>query len=237
MPLELDFKSSGIPRIILILFLIDIGLCAAYVLEILMGQPFWKLTTLLGLHREDSLSAWYSSTQLFCLFLVAAFYSYIQITRHGKPIHLILLPAIFLLWSIDESVELHEWLGSKTDALLPGGTREGIWFDRTGIWMFVVGLPFLAFFVLYLFSIRRHFFSELPAAFNKLILGMVIMFTGALGFESLVNFVHEDFRFIVIAIEEGMEMVGVTVMLWAVYDITVTHLARNGVVIQDGSSP
>jgi len=203
--------------------MIDIGLCIAYVFNHLIGEPSWKLTSLLNLDDEFSLASWYSSTQFFCVFILSSIFSYHKVRQNTKSILVILLPVIFLLMSIDESVQIHEWLGSKSDVLFSSGSRIGTSFERSGIWMFVFGLPFLTLFLMFAYSIRQHF-SDKPSSFRKLGIGMAIMLTGALGFEALSNFI-DNFRVIPIVFEEGFEMIGVTVMLWAAYEMAIDYMS------------
>ena len=198
-------------------------LCIAYIINNLIGQPFWKLTSLLDLSGESSLAAWYSSTQFFCVFILSAIFTYHKIKQNSKSFPLIILPIIFLLMSIDESVQIHEWLGEKSDILFSDGSRIGTSFQKTGIWMFVFGLPFVALFLLWAYSLKHHF-SDKPSSFKKLVIGMIIMLTGALGFEFLSNFVENSFWVIEVTFEEGLEMIGVTVMLWAVYDMAIDYM-------------
>jgi hypothetical protein len=226
----MNLKTPGIyllknrlPHIILVFFLIDIGLCTAYIFNYMIGQPHWKITILLDLSDEASLSSWFSSVQLFCVFILSAIFSYYKIKHNPKAILLIFLPLIFLSMSIDESVQIHEWLGAMSDRLLPSGNREETSFQTTGIWMIVVGIPFILFFLYLTISIRK-FLSDKISSLNKLVAGMVIMLIGALGLELLVNFIDRDYWFIEIAIEEGLEMVGVTIMLWAVYDMATDFI-------------
>lgn len=207
----------------MIFFLIDIGFCIAYIINYLIGQPFGILTRLLNLNSEDSLSTWYSSTQLFCVFILSALFSYYKIKQNNKSLILFIFPIIFLLMSIDESVQIHEWLGSMSDILFSSGHRKGTYFQKTGIWMFVIGLPFLALFLLFAHSLKQQI-SDKPSSLKKLVIGMLIMLTGALGFELLSNFTENTLLVIEVVFEEGLEMIGVTVMLWAVYDMAIDYL-------------
>ena len=53
---------------------------------------------------------------------------------------------------------------------------------------------------------------------------MVIILSGALGFDLLGNFV-ENWQFVTeVVFEEGLEMIGATVILWSVYDMAVEYL-------------
>ena len=208
----------------MIFFLIDIGLCLAYIVNILIGQPSYQLTLLLDLNGESSIGTWYSSTQFFCVFILSSIFSYHKIRQNSKSSLLIALPIIFLLMSIDESVQIHEWIGVKCDMLFPSHDRAGTLFQQTGIWMFVLGIPFLTFFLLLAYSFKQHI-SEKPSSLKKLVIGMIILLTGALGFDCLGNFIHTNVYWIIeITFEEGLEMIGVTVMLWAVYDLAIDYI-------------
>jgi len=223
LPLSFNLISKRLPRAVMIFFLIDIGLCIAYIMNNLIGQPFWKLTSLLDLNGESSVAAWYSSIQFFCIFILSFMFSFHKIRENGKSFALIVLPIIFLLMSLDESVQIHEWLGDKSDILFSSGSRSESSFQKTGIWMFVFGIPFLALFLLTAFSLKSYY-SDKPSAFGKLIIGMIIMLAGALGFETYSNFVGDIFWFIEVAFEEGLEMIGATVMFWAQYDRAIEYI-------------
>lgn len=211
----------------MVFFFVDAGLCIAYVLNYLAGQPFGKITSLLDLDGETSLANWYSSTKYFCAFVLSALFACRKYRHGSRALSLILLAGIFLLMSIDESVQIHEWLGLKSDVLLPEGSRRATLFKRTGVWMYLFGLSFLAGFLLLACSLKTHF-SENPSRFRKLVIGMLIMLTGALGVETLSNFVERGLLIAEVVLEEGLEMIGATVMLWAAYDMAMEHMPDSG---------
>jgi hypothetical protein len=217
-------ESTKLPSVISVCFLIDIGLCLAYIINYLIGQPHWKLTSLLEINGEDSLAAWYSSVQLFCISVFAAIFAYGKITQDKRSFLLIGLPVVFLLMSIDESVKIHEWLSGVTDNLLLSRGRVETPFRRSGIWVFAIGLPFLSFFLLFMYSIRSHT-SDKPSSFRKLIVGMIVFLSGAVGFELLSNFVDGGFLVLEGIFEEGLEMIGATVMLWSMYGMGIEYIA------------
>ena len=196
----------------------------------LIDEPFDKVTALLDLDGEKSFSSWYSSTQFFCIFLLWFFFCYKKLVDNRKSYPLFLLPLIFLLMSIDESVQIHEWLGVRSDALIDGGTRAGSSFPITGIWMFIIGLPFLILFLMFTHSIRHHFIDKL-SSFKLMVAGMIIMLSGALGMEVLSNYVENQLLVVAVIVEEGLEMAGATVMLWAAYNMLqeyIPHADENG---------
>jgi len=191
----------------------------------LIGQPSWKVNHLLDLDGEVSVSAWYSSTQLFCIFVFSAIYACKKIDESRRSFLIVGLPVVFLMMSIDESVQLHEWLGKMSDVLLQDESRKGTIFEATGIWMFVIGLPFLITFFVWAYAVKEYFLEDIPS-FIKLNIGMVVLLLGALGVEIVTNFTYHDMNIYVfeVFIEEGLEMLGATIILWAVYDLSVGYI-------------
>jgi hypothetical protein len=189
----------------------------------LIGQPYAKLTSLLDLNGEASFCAWYSSVQLFCLFIFSAIYSYNESKKNKGYLSLMFLPGLFLLMSIDETVQIHEWLGLKSDMLLAHGSRIGTLFHKSGIWMFLFGLPFAALFFVWLYSVKKQIFEN-PSAIKKLVIGMVLFLLGALGFETISNFIRKDLLVYEVVLEEGLEMIGATVMFWSVYEMSLKYI-------------
>lgn len=222
--MNLTFKwfSIKLPILVIAFFLLNAGLCLTYSIDIVLGRPYQLVTRLVNLDGESNLASWYSSTQLFCVFILSAFFSYHKMKENGKLSSIILLPLTFLLMSIDESAQIHEELGILSDVIIPSGSRVGTSFHKTGVWMFVIGLPFFALFLLLLNSIKRQFSGNLQSL-KKLIIGMVVLLTGALGFELISNFIDTKFYQIEVLIEEGLEMTGVTIMLWATYEMALEY--------------
>ena len=213
---KLNFKN--IPNLVMILLLIDIGFCIVYIGNIIAGKPIDIFTTLVKLESEDSLSTWYSSIQLFCIFIFSSIFTYYHIKKKVINLHLLIFPAMFLFMSADEIVQMHEWLGVKSDYFFSLGNRRETPFPMTGIWIFTIGLPFLIFFLLYAYLLKINF-PEYQSSIKKLIIGMLIMLSGALGLELLSNFIDARYWSVEVVLEEGLEMIGATIMLWAVYDV------------------
>ena len=167
-----------IPKIILILYMLDILFGVVFCTDYFVGRPFWKLTELFHLEHEKNFPTWYSSMQFFIIALFFSIFLYNNFRRDNvRAWLLLLLPLLFLLLSIDEVAELHEWFGYKLDILLPGGSRKETAFGYTGIWMFVVGGPFFICCVL-LFRSLKDFFTKSPKALNKFIIGLLFLVGG-----------------------------------------------------------
>lgn len=206
----------------MIFLLADLVFCLGFVGNYLLGQPFSKPTALLDLNGENSLPAWYSSMQFFFISLLATVYVWNTFRSNPRALVLFGLPAMFLLMSIDEAVQIHEWLGRRSDVLLSGGSRDGTVFQQTGIWMLVLGVPFLMLFLLWVRTVKQYVSDKI--ALRKLVAGILIMMSGALGCEFISNFIGESYLITELVMEEGLEMIGATVMLWSVHDMALEYL-------------
>lgn len=216
--------QNKIPRIVVLLFAADLFLCFSYGVNHLVGKPFNQITRLLMLDGEMNIPTWYSSVQLFCVAVLFGIFAIRNTDRSVRSWILLLFPFIFLVFSIDEVSCVHEWLGKKSDVLLPAGDRKDTFFRLTGIWFFVVGIPVFLGCMQVLSSFRRYFAIS-RNVFRKMMIGMFIFFGGAIGVEVLSNLPERDSLGWVMEniFEEGMEMVGVTVLFWAAHDLLMEH--------------
>jgi hypothetical protein len=109
--------------------------------------------------------------------------------RQGEAVWVLLtLPLLFLALSLNEVAQIHEGLGRRSNTFLADNSRKSTRFSQTGIWMLVIGLPFLALFVSLRFSLRSYF-RRAPGSFTELFLGTLFTLAGAIGIETLFNFV------------------------------------------------
>lgn len=218
-----------VPVGIALLLTIDVTLALAPVLNFLMGSPFQVLTNWLNLESELSIPNWYSSMQWLC---AAVLFSLVPIVLwDDRPAGWSLLAAaaaICVVFSVDEIVGMHEWLGLQTDAMLPGGDRANTWFIETGIWPFVIGIPVL----IVIAALGRTMWRTLGRTHTKacvrMMVGFIIMFSGALVVELFSNLIdvdqkHSGFALLQLVIEEFLEMLGVTVIVWAAYEFVRGH--------------
>lgn len=218
-------SRGRMPGAVLFLFAIDVALGAAYLLDYAAGHPFAKLAAFVDLDQEGNLPTWYASIKWFCVAAMLGLFALRNVrAADAKSWPLLLLPLVFLAFSVDETAQVHEWVARRSDAYLPNASREGTLFARTGIWMFVVGVPFIAFFLWLVRSVRTYF-RNVPGALVKMCAGVAIMLTGALGLEALVNFAAPNSGLAVLEIlsEEMCEMLGATVVFWGSYELLQRH--------------
>lgn len=217
--------NVNIPVFVQFLILTDILLCILFLGDYAIGRPSYKLSDLLNLDSELSVADWYSSTKFFCMFLFTAIIWYYNYMKYKTSVSLALFPLIFLAMSIDDSAHVHEYLGWQLDALMPGGSRENTTFSVTGIWMFAIDIPFILLFFWIIYSIKD-FLKNSRYSFKRTVIGATVLLGGALGVESLSNFVEGGLLVIQITVEEGMEMIGDSILIWSVYDLSIENLTR-----------
>jgi hypothetical protein len=213
----------------MILYFGDFALVLAYGINLFISPMYSKTYELLNLNGEANLPTWFSSMQWFYAAVLFGHFSYRNFKRNDvRTWWLALLALMFLMLSLDEVAQVHEWLGSRSDALLPGGTRNDTVFHQTGFWIVLLGVPFLVVFLAIAVSIRRYL-SQSPGAFAKLVIGMGIMLFGSLVVEAMANFVvaRSMLHAVQISFEELFEMVGITTIVWAGYQLAPTFDPRN----------
>ncbi len=90
----------------------------------------------------------------------------------------------------------------------------------TGLYIVVLGLPFLIAFGAVILAVRPYL-RRPPGGLTKVVVGMIMMMTGALGFDFLSNFLTPGSwpATMEIYIEESLEMVGSTVILWGSFQL------------------
>ena len=221
--------------VLLILTLANIAVQSARFL--LDRGGLWGVTRLFDINEENNIPTWYSSIQLLLcsalLGLIAAV-KYQHRDRYAKQWKG--LSIIFLLLSIDETSSIHE-------LLIPTGKV----IDGSGFLYFFWVVPGMLF-VLSLALIYWKFLTHLPFRTRMLFLiSGAIFVPGAIGMEMLgAKFfvMNSDVSFmdsasgwkgmtmaLILAIEEFLEMVGVTVFLYALLSYAASELEGGKVYI------
>ena len=210
--------AGRVPLSILLVIAVELGLTFIYLVNMWFGRPLGPiLSDQFDLDGERNIPAWFSTVQLFLvsmMFMVLASAS----TQGTERVTFWILSLLFLALSCDESVGIHEKLGVMSDAVLPGGDRRNTPFVRTGIWVFWLGIPFIAVVISIMLRLRR--FITDRVAIRLYGVGFAIFIGSAVGIETLVNFLvgqPHRIRIAQVAVEEFGEMVGVTLIVWATF--------------------
>jgi len=214
-----------IPTPVRLLLLADIVMVALYILDAALAHPYRRFTRLVDLDGEANLPTWYSSGQLLVLGLLLGVFAVVMTDRRDtRSWPFLALAALCLVLSLDEVAQIHERLGSKSDVLLPGGSRAGSLVPRTGIWMFLLGPPFLLVVVL-LWRVLAPFLQGRKRVARLYLVGFVVYTASVLGIEILANFVSPGglASAVQVVCEELGEMLGLTLLVWATVELLASY--------------
>jgi hypothetical protein len=217
-------KHRSIPTPVRLLLLADIVMAALYILDAALAHRYRRFSRLVNLDGEANLPTWYSSSQLLVLGLLLGAFAVVIDRRNSRSWPFVVLAALCLGMSLDEVARIHESIGNKSDVLLPGGSREDSFFPRTGIWMFLLGLPFLLVVVL-LWRLSAPFLLGRERVARLYRVAFVVYITSVLGIEILSNFVSPGGLASVVQVvcEELGEMLGLTLLVWATVELLVSY--------------
>lgn len=210
-------------RFISAIVVFELMIVVMYIANFLLGRPWTKPTVLVDMDGESSICCWFSVVQS----AVVAFLSGIIACDNFSWKKLLSwslwgFPLVFIMLSMDEMVQIHEWLGSHSDVLLEGQSREGTAFDRTGIWFLILGIPFIAAFMTYIYLLKKYFGNLFNYIY--LIAGISIFIGGCVVVEGLNNLFPDTATLggvLMVALEEFMEMFGITIILWGMLESCV----------------
>lgn len=210
-----------IPLLIALLFAADLLLALIATVDFAAGHPFPRLSNLFNLDTESTIPTWYSSMQWFCAgAMFSLFAAHAWRSRMRGALCIVAVALACLTFSVDEIAEIHERLGAAADTLMSHGTRHGTALWSTGLWPFLIGIPVIAMLTVVVRGTRHIFLARAPHALGLLIVGFVVMFTGALVVELGANLLgatapHGGWFTAQVVAEELLEMLGVTLITWS----------------------
>jgi hypothetical protein len=232
-------KRSPASRVALVLLLVA-GLLIALSLATRYGayraevaQPgstqvaAWKaVMRLFDVNSESNVPTWFSSMLLMGCAQLAALLAVLVWRAGGRGAgHWVALAAVLSLLSLDEVAELHERLSGPAAEALGGAARGALhfaWVVPGMVLALVVGLVFVRFVV------------RLPAGTRWLVVAAAAMYlTGATALEAVGGMVLEDqgdraVYLLVTAAEEGLEMAGSVLLLYAAMCLLYLRPAPGG---------
>lgn len=222
----LDPNRDRVPEVIRLLFFVDVLLATLFALDNVFGHPFYTPSLLFDMDGEGNIPAWFSAAKLLALGALLGIFAVVGIGRltfQSWPVFA--LSALCVAMSCDEIAQLHEWVGLKGDVLLEGGTRKGTQWGITGLWVFIVGPPFL----LLVANSWRTFVRYLEGrtrARSLYLLGFFVYAASALGTEMWANTATGSVYTVQVLCEEFGELIGLTFLIWATLELLVQHNIR-----------
>jgi hypothetical protein len=228
-PLKIDEPAHQAAKQARTIFLVMLGvellLVTFYWADIVLGSPVPVLHDLVDLDGEGNLPAWFSSFQLALISLCLWF----LVFRHRQPdkpskSFLALLASVFLLWSADETAQMHErltgWIGQRYVDWLPAVLHEH---------QVVVALLLIA-----ALALARLLWTDVVAfrqahrrASSIAILGFGVVFLGGailetIGYKFFLNGTTPLLYQTEVCFEEVFEMLGASMILYSTSRLALT---------------
>ena len=213
-------RYPPLPRFVALLLVMD-GLWAlGFAFHLLVGIESTTIAWHLHPGRESNVPTWYSSTLWMLAAGLFAIYARLPPPTLKGGIRLFLPVAGSVVLSVDEVAQFHEWIGIRSDTLLPGGTREGTIVSGTGIWMLIV-LPIAVAAAVWVAHLLADHLRAAPAAARLIAAGGVLFVLGAGVVELTGNFAAGDrpLQLGIQIVEELCEMTGATVVIWGGFEL------------------
>ena len=204
----------------------DLALIAAHLILQLAGFPVHLLT----LSAEQSLPNWYSTAKLLDLAQLLAFLAWAISAATRRARCVLLAPvALFLLLSLEEAVSVHERFERLVVPLLGGSGGGG------RVWSLLLGLPLAAAMAAGGVAYGR-LVRPSPPTLAKAAAGAAVFLAGAVAADILADFLAKGTTARVLAAtgEEGGELVGTTLLIWAALDLVVREWRSGGWGPRDG---
>lgn len=199
------------------LLVVDLAMAANHLAWL---HIFGKVPNLFDVDGEANIPTWWSSAQLFAAALPLALLAFKNHRVDRRSWGVALLSGVILFLSIDETACFHERLGEILDTYLGG--KAGTEFSHTGYWPILVGPPAVVA-IGYVVWLSMSFLSGVRGATARFIWSFAVLFSGAIGVELLNNLGVSAIRPFVEVLEEGLEMVGGSLLVWSACDLMRRH--------------
>jgi len=198
-------------KLIKILIVITSILILVNIINDLLGQPSWQITSLIYVGFEANITTWFSSI----LLLIAAIYAYkcFLASRRNQSEQKIwqFLSLGLLGMSCDEVATIHERLGNTLN-------KYYFQFDaiKKSSWVIILGPAILLILLLFALKMRKYLKNSAKAK-RLLITGILAYVGGAFILEATINLLNHDtlewLWKIEIILEESFEMFGVILII------------------------
>jgi len=185
--------------------------------------PSYRIRLLFDLDGETNIPTWFSSAQLFSLFVLSVIYS-IQIENKHLSNFYLSIGLVFLFFSADETAMIHEGITVFFNKL----SIHSFFPKAHGMWILVYSII--------LIILGFIFWKGLLAFWNEktgraiFIIGAVVFVVGGVGFEvlgyylSLHQRVESMLHIIEVTAEESFELLGQSLMIYALLSkLSSTH--------------
>lgn len=217
-------KPIAIPvsiQLLTILFLFELSLVSMHFYQAETG----RMTTLYNLDGDGkTLGQWFSASQLFCVGGLACLTAkFVNPPKWPPSSFMILVGVGFIFLSADEALGFHEAITRYTISYSWVPRFKG----SHGVWIFAYGLVGILMLALTQKYIRILMFYH-PRQSLMAVVGLVIFATGAVGVEVANYYSLFGNAVVQVALEEFLEMFGISIVLGAILDFFLRAVEQRG---------
>ncbi|RAK60117.1 hypothetical protein DJ021_10020 [Phenylobacterium hankyongense] len=181
---------------------------------------FGRVPNLFDLNGEANIPAWWSSAQLMVAGVIVALVVLRNFRTDRRSWAVAALSAMLILFSMDETASFHERLGQFIDGHLGGKAGTHLW--DSGYWPFFIGIPG-AIAAGYIVWSSLAFLSSVKGSIGRFAVGLAVLLGAAVGIELLNNSDVPALRTASEILEEALEMVGGSLLVWSACDLILRH--------------
>jgi hypothetical protein len=213
--------GDATPTFVVVLLLADVALVLGYLIDWRFGSRFWKATALLDLEGDANLVAWYLSVQLFLLAVFLTILAGYQREKHVKTyVLLCLLPALFAAWSFEEIAQTHKWLIYKVYRWFPFESANLQLKELTVLSLILVSICLLIGGVL-----ARDLLIRRRRETTRFLIGILLMVGPAIAFHAADGWLpmSPGARVLTVASNRLGELLGITLMVWATFELLLAN--------------
>lgn len=213
--------GDATPTFVVVLLLADVALVLGYLIDWRFGSRFWKATALVDLEGDANLAAWYLSVQLFLLAVLLTILAGYQREKHVKTyILLCFLPALLAAWSFEEIAQTHKWLIYKLYRWFPFESANLQLKELT-----LLSLIFVAICLLIAGVLGRNLLAGQRRPTSRFLGGILLMVGPAIALNVLDGWLPSTpgIRVLCVAAERLGELLGITMMVWATFELLIAN--------------
>ena len=194
---------------VLLLGLLGVAALLALLHAIASSSGLEVLVGYLDMDDEKTVPTWWSSVQLLLLGILLGVLAYRQSGRDRRSGRALYFGSVFaVFFSLDEVATLHE----SVTRVLKRFESVPRFPGQHGIWILVYGILGLAVLAVTLPGLISFFRAERSVSL-KFLVGAILFALGGVGVEIVGYYTDPSF----VLVEETLEVIGVAVMVWAVY--------------------
>jgi hypothetical protein len=181
---------------------------------------FHHVPNLFDLNGEANIPAWWSSAQLTVAGVIVALVVLRNYRTDRRSWAVAALAAMLVLFSMDETAGFHERLGHFIDGHLGGKAGTRLW--DSGYWPLFIGIPG-ALAAGYVVWSSLSFLSSVRGSIVRFAVSLAVLLGAAVGIELFNNSDVPALKSASEILEEGLEMVGGSLLVWSACDLILRH--------------